>query len=76
MADASAPDSVFSLAEVAQRLGGITTKTVERMILRGELGCVVYGRRKFVRPDQLQAWIDVHTHDAPGIPLARPARRA
>jgi excisionase family DNA binding protein len=77
MADASAPDYVLSLAEVAERLGWKTPKTVERMILRGELGCVTYGRRKFVRPDQLQAWIDAHTEDAPGLPVpGRPNRRA
>lgn len=69
MAERNAPEHVFTLAEVAQRLGGMNVKTVERMILRGELGCVRYGRRKYVRPDQLRTWIDAHTLD-PGAEAA------
>lgn len=54
---------LYSVRDVARKLG-CHYDTVYQMIRRGELGYVRVGRRKMVRPDHLQAYIDAHTYDA------------
>lgn len=54
------PIPILSIDAVAEHMG-VHRKTVERWIHRGEMGHVPAGRRRLVRADQLQAFIDAHT---------------
>lgn len=60
---------LWNLTETAQQLGGISARTVRRLIERGELPTVSIGRRVTVPADAVRAWVDknmhtAHNHDA------------
>ena len=56
---------LYSLPAAGERLGGVSGKTVERLINDGDIRSVDIGRagrpRKRVRADDLQAFIDART---------------
>jgi len=53
---------MFSLGEAAQHLG-VAYKTIQREVRDGNIGSVKIGRRRMIRDDQLQQYIDDHTID-------------
>ncbi|PIQ10842.1 MAG: hypothetical protein CO125_03800 [Hydrogenophilales bacterium CG_4_9_14_3_um_filter_59_35] len=60
---------LWSIKEVAQQLGDISTRSVRRMIERGDLPTVPVGRRVTVPSDAVRAWVEqnirsVHNYDA------------
>lgn len=55
--DIAPSDVLYDKPEVARRLGGVTTKFVEREIMRGRLGSVKVGRLRMIRADQLARYI-------------------
>ncbi len=48
---------LWSIKEVAFQLGGVSTRTVQRMVNRGELAFVPVGRLKRIPPGAVQDWI-------------------
>lgn len=48
---------LWSIKEVAFQLGGLSNRTVQRMIKRGELAFVLVGRLKRIPPGAVQDWI-------------------
>ncbi|WP_366929579.1 helix-turn-helix domain-containing protein [uncultured Thiohalocapsa sp.] len=48
---------LWSLDEAARQLGGVSVRTVQRLIQRRELPAVSVGRRRLVRPADVRALI-------------------
>jgi excisionase family DNA binding protein len=51
------PTLTWSVPDVAKRLG-VHENTVRRLIARGELPSLLIGDRRFVRPADVEAWLD------------------
>ncbi|WP_456378805.1 helix-turn-helix domain-containing protein [Thiolapillus sp.] len=49
---------LWSLNEAAQQLGGVSTRTVRRLIDRGELASCRVGRRLMVVADSARSYVD------------------
>lgn len=62
----TAQEHLFTMAEVAELMGGVSDRYVQALIKRGELGSVRVGRRVFIRPEQYAAFVDAHTIDPDG----------
>jgi excisionase family DNA binding protein len=62
-------DSLNTVPMAAQKLGGVSTKTVEQWMRQGRLRKTKLGRRVFLRSSELQRFIDAGSQDvgAPGI---------
>jgi excisionase family DNA binding protein len=61
---------LWSIKEVAFQLGGLSTRTVQRMIQRGELAFVLVGRIKRIPPGAVQDWIARNLNPAHNQPCA------
>ncbi|WP_162559968.1 helix-turn-helix domain-containing protein [Methylotetracoccus oryzae] len=64
-----------SLDDAARLLGGISVRTVRRLIEAGELPVVRIGRRLTVPVDGLRAWVASHTQTAHNAPRAGHVRQ-
>ena len=61
---------LWSIREVALQLGGVSTRTVQRLIKRGELAFVPVGRLMRVPPGSVQDWIARNLKQAHNQPCA------
>jgi excisionase family DNA binding protein len=52
---------LWDLSETARQLGGISTRTVRRMLDRGELTAHRLGRRLMIRADSVRGYLDLCT---------------
>ncbi|MGY6215903.1 helix-turn-helix domain-containing protein [Methylolobus aquaticus] len=64
-----------SLDDAARLLGGISVRTVRRLIEAGELPVVRIGRRLTVPVEGLRAWVASHTQTAHNAPRAGHVRQ-
>lgn len=55
---------LWSLEETARQLGGVSIRTVRRMVERGEIFSVHVGRLVRVVPDSVHAFVASHTQQA------------
>jgi hypothetical protein len=63
---------LWSLAETARQLGGVSTRTVRRLLDRGDLSPGRVGRRLMVRADSVRAYVDRATTGSDNWPGAGP----
>ena len=63
---------LWSVREAAQQLGGVSTRTVSRMIERGELPVVRVGRLLRVPADAVRSWVTENTRQAHNPQYAEP----
>jgi hypothetical protein len=54
----SNPPPILTLYEAAQLSGYLRKEHISRAVSNGMLPHVVYEGRRFVRPDDLQSWLD------------------
>lgn len=52
---------LWNLDETARQLGGVSTRTVRRLLQRGELPTVRIGARLLIPADAVRDWIDRQT---------------
>lgn len=55
---------LWDIEETARQLGGISSRTVRRLLDRGELQSKRIGRRLLVRPESVRAYLDRDTSNA------------
>jgi excisionase family DNA binding protein len=58
---------LWSIEETARQMGGVSVRTVRRMIERGELPAVRVGRRVTIPAEAVRAWVEnrmKHAHNA------------
>jgi excisionase family DNA binding protein len=55
---------LWSIKETARRLGNVSTRTVRRLLERGELPTMRIGRLIRIPPEGVRAWLDRNIHQA------------
>lgn len=66
---------LWDIEETARQLGGVSTRTVRRLIMRGELPAVRVGRRVSVPAAGVHTYIERNMQPAHNTPRAEPGVR-
>jgi excisionase family DNA binding protein len=67
--------SLIGIGHLAQKLG-LSTRTVWRIIERGELPTLQIGRRRLLRLSDVRAWLDGHETPTPSASVTNAGRQA
>lgn len=64
----------IGIKTLAEKLG-LSTRTIHRLLAKGELPSLHVGRRRLIRTDDARAWLAGHETPTPGANVTGIARR-